>query len=181
MTTPPDPAGADPATNAPATTAPATTAEPPLDPAALTAGDITALTTGLAAEDAAIYAYGTMTAFARADRRPQIAEHAAAHRARRESLVRLLSAADAPVPPAAAGYTLPFPVTDPASAARLAVAAEEDCAVAWRSALERADSDGVRGIAVDALSAAAVLAARWRVALDVAPPTVPFPGTPAAS
>lgn len=144
----------------------------------LSDADIAALSTALGAEDGAIYAYGTATAFARPDRLSQIAEHAAAHRARREAVIAMLTAAGADAPPAAAGYTLPFPVDDAASAGRLAVTAEHDCAVAWRSALEHARSSEIRDFAVTALSDAAVRAGRWRVAVGTVPPTVAFPGAP---
>ncbi|GAA4816122.1 ferritin-like domain-containing protein [Tomitella cavernea] len=167
-------------TETPAATSAPAAASAVTDPARLTDADIAALTAALGAEDAALYAYGTATAFARPDRLPQIAEHAAAHRARRAAVIGILTAAGAPVPPSAAGYTLPFPVDDPVSAARLAVVAEHDCAVAWRSALEHADSAGVRDFSATALADAAVRAGKWRVALGTVPATVAFPGTPEA-
>ncbi|QDQ97672.1 ferritin-like domain-containing protein [Tomitella fengzijianii] len=151
-----------------------------MDGAQLTDADVAALTTALGAEDGALYAYGTATAFAQPDRLPQIAEHAAAHRARRESVIAILTAAGAGVPPSAAGYTLPFPVDDPVSAARLAATSEHDCAVAWRSALEHAKSPEVRDFSATALADAAVRAGKWRVALGITPATVAFPGTPEA-
>lgn len=163
----------------PASGAPSTPSAGPTGTAPdLSEADIAALSSALSAEDGAIYAYGVATAFARPDRLPQISEHVAAHRARREAVIAMLTAAGAVAPPAAAGYTLPFPVDDADSAARLAVAAEHDCAVAWRSALEHARSAEVRDFAVTALSDAAVRAGKWRVAVGTVPPTTAFPGTP---
>nr|WP_024796744.1 ferritin-like domain-containing protein [Tomitella biformata] len=140
--------------------------------------DIAALGVALEAEHAAVYSYGLITAYGNASRRDQVAVHAAAHRARRDATAAMLAAGGAVVPAAAAGYTVPFPVTDPASAAQLAVTVEEDAATAWRSALEHADSEPVRGIAIDNLTDSAVRAGNWRIALGVTPPTTPFPGQP---
>lgn len=160
-------------------TDPAGTATPPtIAPSTLPRTDSDALADALRAEVAAIYAYGTVAAYALPGRMDQIAGHVAAHRARREAVIGILTDAGRQTPAAAAGYTLPFPVDDPESAARLAATAEQDCAVAWRSVLERAHADGTRAFALPALSDAAVRAGKWRVALDVAPPTIRFPGTP---
>src|SRR5699024_1711666 len=57
----------------------------------LSDADIAALSSALSAEDGAIYAYGVATAFARPDRLPQISEHVAAHRARREAVIAMLT------------------------------------------------------------------------------------------
>lgn len=157
---------------------PSSAAEPTVDPTTLPDADTSALADALRAEDAAVYAYGMTTAFALPARQKQIAEHTAAHRARREAVTDMLTAAGVPAPPTAAGYTFPFPVDDPTSAARLAATAEHDCAVAWRSALEHAETAGVRDFAVTALTDSAVQAGNWRVALGIEPPTVAFPGTP---
>lgn len=145
----------------------------------LSDNDIDALGFALQAENAAIYSYGLITAYGNPGRRDQVAIHTAAHRARRDGAEALLSAAGAAAPAAAAGYTVPFPVTDANSAAELAVAAEQDAAVAWRSALERADSERVRTVAIDNLTDSAIRTGNWRLALGVEPPTTAFPGQPA--
>lgn len=145
----------------------------------LSENDIEALSLALQSENAAVYSYGLITAYGNADRRGQVAVHTEAHRARRDATAAMLAAGGAEVPPAAAGYTVPFPVTDPTSAAQLAVAVEEDAANAWRSALERADAEPVRSIAIDNLTDSAIRAGNWRIALGEQPPTTPFPGEPA--
>ena len=58
----------------------------------------------------------------------------AAHRDRRDALITRLAATATP-PPAEPAYATPFPVTDRASALRLAVAVEDATAAAWRSVL----------------------------------------------
>lgn len=145
----------------------------------LSENDIEVLSLALQSENAAVYSYGLITAYGNAGRREQVAVHAEAHRARRDATASLLAAGGTEAPPAAAGYTVPFPVTDPASAAQLAVAAEEDSATAWRSALERADAEPVRSLAIDNLTDSAIRAGNWRIALGTQPPTTAFPGQPA--
>ncbi|MGB3770268.1 MAG: DUF4439 domain-containing protein, partial [Rhodococcus sp. (in: high G+C Gram-positive bacteria)] len=81
-------------------------------------------------------------------------------------------------PQPAAGYTVPFPVTDPVAAARLAARVEEDCATAWRSVIERAESGFTRDTAIVALTESARRDASWRAILGIFPSTVPFPGAP---
>ncbi|MDG3010950.1 ferritin-like domain-containing protein [Rhodococcus sp. D2-41] len=142
----------------------------------MSTSDQQALTGALQSVYAAVYAYGLIAAYANPTRATQVATLVAAHRAVRDEAVDLLASAGAPIPREAAGYTVPFPVTDPKSAARLAVRVEDDCAVAWRAALERADAEAVRDIAVQALADCAVRAGNWNVALNVQPPTTAFPG-----
>lgn len=145
-------------------------------PASLSAADQQALTGALQSVYAAIYAYGLVAAYGNPSRATQVASLVAAIRAVRDEAVGMLASAGAPIPREAAGYTVPSPVTDPKSAARLAVRVEEDCAVAWRSALERADAQAVRDLALQALADCAVRAGNWNVALNVEPPTTAFPG-----
>lgn len=135
---------------------------------------IAALEDALAAEHAAIYGYGVAGALL--DGAPLEAARAAeaVHRGRRDALLAVLSSASA-VPPAQPAYALPFPVTDPPSALRLAVHLEERAAAVWRHALAATDGDR-RRLALDALIDCAVRATRWRVAAGIAPSTVPMPG-----
>lgn len=137
-----------------------------------------ALTEALQAEYAAIYAYGLVAAYSKPDRQAMIAASVAAHRARRDELVRMLSERSVPVAPAPAGYTAPFAVDDPIPAAKLAVAVENDAATAWLAAVERVDNDTDRRTAIDALVDTSVRLATWNAIVPVSPPTTPFPGKP---
>ncbi|ATD70626.1 ferritin-like domain-containing protein [Gordonia amicalis] len=130
------------------------------------------------AENAAIFAYGVITAYVAAARRRMVGDYAAEHRARRDEIERTISAAGGTPPLAAAGYTLPVQVTDPESAAQAALAAEVDCTTAYRALLEQADDESGRRIGVDGLSDCAVRAATWRALLQETPVTVAFPGSP---
>ncbi|MEU7767341.1 ferritin-like domain-containing protein [Nocardia sp. NPDC049190] len=135
-----------------------------------------ALLDALSAEYGAVYAYGVIAAYGAPERAGVVAENVAAHRARRDATLDELAKGGANVPPPAAAYPAPFPVTDPVSAARLAATVETDTAVAWRAVVERGESEPIRRMGVDALTECAVRLATWQSILGTNPPTVAFPG-----
>ncbi|PTR26582.1 uncharacterized protein DUF4439 [Rhodococcus sp. OK519] len=137
-----------------------------------------ALIEALQAEYAAVFAYGIVAAFSNTNRADLVASNTAAHRARRDATLDALAAADVDAPEPEAGYTIPFAVSDPVSAAQLAAQIESDTAVAWRSVIERSQSEHTREVGVTALTEAAVRAGNWRAILGVAPATTAFPGQP---
>lgn len=140
---------------------------------------VDALQSALATEHAAVWAYGLVSAFLADELAGQLAEAAAAHRARRDGAEQVLIDAGALPVPAEPGYLTPEPITDNASALRLAITVETDTAAAWRSVIERSPVEpGLRRAALDALIAAAVQATRWRTTARSTPATVPFPGVP---
>ncbi|HEY0002360.1 MAG TPA: ferritin-like domain-containing protein [Actinoplanes sp.] len=136
------------------------------------------LAVALAAEEAAIYAYGLVgVQLDGADNRDEARAAQQAHRQRRDYLVLRLARASSATPVAPAGYRLPFPITDQASALKLAIQVEDGVAQAWRPVLpvtENAD----RSTALSALTDAAVRATRWRRLAEVTPVTMAFPGRP---
>ena len=146
-----------------------------------------ALADALAAEHAAVYAYGVVAAFALASRRDAVAAATRAHATRRDAVTDALTVDGATAPLSAPGYALPAAVIDAVTAMRLAVTLEDDTALAWRSVLERSDpvtpsatprAFEVRAAAVSALTDCAVRAAGWRLVLGIAPATRAFPGQP---
>jgi hypothetical protein len=140
---------------------------------------VDALQRALAAEHAAIWVYELVAAFVPSTLDGQLDEAATAHQARRDATERVLIDAGAPPVPPEPGYLPPEPVTDAASALRLAITAETDAAAAWRSVIERSPADpGLRGAALEALTGTAVRATRWRATAGTTPLTVPFPGAP---
>ena len=139
---------------------------------------VEALSAALSAEHAAVYGYGVVGAHLDPATRPAAADAENVHRNRRDALILRLTNEKANPPAAAAAYALPFPVTDRASALRLAVALEAGAAVAWRQALGGTTGDD-RKMALDALTDCALRATQWRVTAGITPATVPFPGTPA--
>ncbi len=142
----------------------------------ISTADQQALSDALAAEYAAVYAYGLIAAYCAPDRAKLVAEYTAAHRTRRDATVDALKSAGATVPGAAAAYTTPNRIDDPIPAAQLAVTVESDTATAWRAAVERADSPDVRRTAIEALTDCAVRQATWQSILGASPTTAPFPG-----
>ena len=134
----------------------------------------------VAAEHAAIYGYGLVSAHVMPDDNKLVSESIAEHRDRREAAVTLMTERSIKVPMPAVGYQLPMAVDSPAAAATLAIRMESDCAVAWRAVLEQtaggdtAEQD--RTFAGTALTQCAVLAARWRVVQGGWPVTEAFPG-----
>ncbi|MCH5642420.1 ferritin-like domain-containing protein [Gordonia sp. ABSL49_1] len=139
---------------------------------------IDALVAAANAENAAIFTYGVISAYVSSARRAEISDQLAAHRAQRDGVNAAISAAGGTPPEAASGYTLPVQVSNPVTAARAALAAETDCATAYRVVLEQSESDVARRIGVDGLTASALDISYWRRALAIKPVTVTFPGSP---
>ncbi|MGC1213857.1 MAG: ferritin-like domain-containing protein [Micromonospora sp.] len=136
-----------------------------------------ALAGALAAEYAAIWAYGPIGVRLTDAARTAARAAEAAHRARRDALILQLSTGGGQVPADKAGYALPYPVTDRASALKLAVEIEERTAGFWRAALPHT-TGADRNRALAALTDCALRATRWRRTAGVTPLTVPFPGRP---
>jgi ferritin-like protein len=140
----------------------------------MSAGD--ALGAALAAEDAAIYAYGVLGVHLQSDDEKADAHTAeTAHRQRRNYVVTRLDQLKVKVPATPAGYDLPFPVTDRDSAVKLAIHIEDGVAQAWRPVLPVTESAD-RTTALAAMTDAAVRATKWRRQASASPLTLPFPG-----
>ncbi|CAM5699683.1 hypothetical protein SGLAM104S_04955 [Streptomyces glaucescens] len=78
--------------------------------------ELGALQAALAAEHAAVYGYGVVGGRIREERRAEVRAAYDAHRARRDALAREVRDLGGEPVAAAAGYALPFPVTDAESA-----------------------------------------------------------------
>jgi hypothetical protein len=141
-------------------------------------GAVDALNRGLAAEHAVVWGYAVAGAHAGDDLVGRVREADAEHRGRRDAVVALLARYGGDPVPTEPEYQLPFPVTDRASALRLAVHLEEGAAAAWRYAVAATDDVAVRRAALAGLAEAAVRATRWRLLQPATPATVPFPGAP---
>lgn len=76
-------------------------------------------------EDAAVYAYGLVGGRVTGTDRQAAQAALTTHRLRRDAAIRQVTAAKGTVPAAAAAYDPPFPVTDAASARRLAAVVEQ--------------------------------------------------------
>ena len=135
-----------------------------------------ALFDALVAEHGAIYGYGLVSAHSTPDVNDVVSDAMAEHRERREAAIATLSSRGVAAPLPAPGYQLPIEVVGPADATKLAIRMEEDCAVAWRAVLERADTAEDRTFAMTALTQTAMRAATWRTVAGMRPATVAFPG-----
>ena len=118
----------------------------------------------LAGENACIYAYGLigahLTGSRRADARADLAQHTAA----RDLVRHWLVTRQVTPQPASAAYNPPFPVTDAASAVRLAALIEDRLALVWADLVASAKANGddaVTRAAVAAVAACAVRSTRW--------------------
>ncbi|WP_033292521.1 ferritin-like domain-containing protein [Amycolatopsis jejuensis] len=130
----------------------------------------------LAAEHAALWVYGLVTAFLPGDFGDALKSGRAEHTARRDAVTQMISTASAtPVAPEAA-YVPPKPVTDTASAASLVASAEGDTAAAWLGVVTHTDDAGLRQMAVQALVAAARRGTPWRQEAGEKPAAVALPG-----
>lgn len=173
-TTSPSPTSTTSSTTEPST--PTSTEEPTPDPDRPKDPGPAALFDAVAAEHAAIYGYGLVSAHVMPDDNELVSQALAQHRDRREAALALMSDRSLKAPLPAAGYQLPMVVNNASSAAKLAVRMESDCAVAWRAVLEQTDSEQDREFGTKALTQCAVLAARWRKVLGAWPVTEAFPG-----
>ncbi len=116
----------------------------------------------LAAEHAAVYAYGVCGGVLEPGSPAWVGTRDAylAHRSRRERLEQELRGEGIDPVPALTGYELPRPVDDAASAAQLSRGVEDRCAAAY-AGLVRATTGSSRQRAVDWLGDAATRALGW--------------------
>jgi hypothetical protein len=135
------------------------------------------LADALAAEHAAIFAYGVIGVRLDGDEVDAARAAEESHRSRRDAVLLRLAEQGATAPVAAASYELPFPVASADDARRLAILVEERVGAVWRAVLPAA-GPADRADALDALVDAAIRATGWRAAAGVEPATVAFPGAP---
>lgn len=133
------------------------------------------LRAALAAEHAAIFAYGRLGVLLDARGKEEARAAESAHRLRRDALVLQLDEAKASPGQAEPGYVLPFPLTDAASALRLAAFVEDGVGANWRAVLRTVEGAS-RKTALESYSDAALRATRWRRLAGLTPVTSPFPG-----
>jgi hypothetical protein len=149
----------------------------PTGDGALGADTVAALQAVMAAEHAALWAYGLVAAYD-PTASDTVTTMITSHQAVRDTAANLIVSGGAtPVGPAPA-YRTPAPVTDAKSALALALTIESDCAVAWRSVIGHTSDSSLRGTALSALTDCAMRMVTWRQTAKDAVVTVPFPGDP---
>jgi hypothetical protein len=138
---------------------------------------VAALQAALAAEHAALWAYGLVAAYDAADA-ATIASMISAHQVVRDSVADLVvRGGGTPVGPAPA-YSTPHPVTDATSARAVALVLEEDCAAAWRAVIGSTDDAVLRGLALNILTDTAGRMVTWKTLAKAKKVTTAFPGQP---
>lgn len=149
-------------------------------PAKLPADTAKALQAALASEQVAVWAYDIVAAYDPADA-DVISTIRSGHLARQGATSGYLVAGGAAAPGPAPAYSLPRPVTDPASARALVAVIEGDCASAWRAVIGATDSASLRSIALAGLADSAVWLTTLKMAGKINPATVAFPGQTVSS
>jgi hypothetical protein len=137
-----------------------------------------ALQATLGAEHAALWCYSLAVAFLVEPQQSQARRDAEVHRELRGRIEQTLTQIGQRPVSAQPAYATPQPVTDPASAARLAVVAETDCQRSWRALLEQTTDQGLREAGLKALTDATGRCARWRTVVGATPVVPVFPGRP---
>ena len=133
--------------------------------------DITALQNALAAEHAAVYGYGVTGALLGGADLVNAKTDWNAHRLARDNLTAMLTRLGAAPVASSPAYDLPFAVSTPAAARRLAAELENGVTRAYLAMVAVSNLD-LRFFAAKAMQAAANRAAAWRGS------TVAFPGMP---
>lgn len=138
-----------------------------------------ALQNALSSENAALWLYGTTSAFVSGGVEPEIVAAMNAVQNLRDATAARLTAGQVTPAPAQPAYLVPTPVTDGSSALTALAIAESDATVAWRSVLEHTDDGDLRRAALAALVDSAVRQTRWRRLSGQSPASVAMPGTSA--
>lgn len=133
---------------------------------------ITALQNALAAEHAAVYGYGVVGAMLSGADQATARTDWIAHQEARDTLEAMLGKLGATPVAASPAYRLPFPVTDAATARKLAVFLEDGVTRAYLAVVAVPDRT-LRSFGALAMQPPAKRAAAWRGS------TIAFPGMPA--
>ncbi len=130
----------------------------------------------LAAEHAAIWVYGLVSAYLPAAFTSAVARGTAEHVKRRDVCERMLSAAGQPPTGPEAAYVPPKPVTDANSAMELVATSESDVTAAWLGVIDRTDDTALRTTALNALIGSARRGTAWRAESGAKPVAIAMPG-----
>ena len=133
---------------------------------------VAALQGALAAEHAAVYGYGVVGAVLAGTAQADARSDWTAHQVARDALITMLNKLGATPVAASPAYELPFPVTSPKSAARLAAILENGVTRAYLG-LVAVNNPALRAFAAQAMQTSANRALAWSGT------TTAFPGMPA--
>ncbi|WET81720.1 ferritin-like domain-containing protein [Amycolatopsis sp. QT-25] len=130
----------------------------------------------LAAEHAAIWVYGLVSAYLPAAFTGAVSRGTAEHVKRRNVCERMLSAAGQTATGPEAAYVPPKPVTEANSAMELVATAEADATAAWLGLIDRTDDAALRTTALNALIGSARRGTAWRAEFGAKPVAIAMPG-----
>jgi hypothetical protein len=134
---------------------------------------VAALQAALAAEQQVVYGYGVAGALLSGAEQAYARQCVSVHEIRRDRITALLRSDGAAPVAAQPAYSLPFRVSDPSSARRLAGQLEAAGAgAAWDLVAAGATGSSARSLGIAWLADAAVRSTRWGRAV------APFPGQP---
>jgi hypothetical protein len=156
---------------------PSTAASPADRP--LSQDTVSALQQALAAEHAALWLYGTASAFVTGSSETEIIAGMGAVQNLRDATEHRLATDGVTPTPAQPAYLVPTKITSQTSALTALALAESDATVAWRAVLEHTDDPGTRSVALAALIDSAVRQTRWRRLAGESPASVALPGSAA--
>jgi hypothetical protein len=143
----------------------------------LAADTATALQHALGAENAALWLYGTASAFVSGSVEAELDAAMNSVQNLRDATGQRLSTGGVPPQPAQPAYLVPSPVTNQPTALAALATAESDATVAWRSVLEHTNDRTLRAAALAALVDSAVRQTRWRRLSGRSPASVAMPGS----
>ncbi len=149
-------------------------------PAGLDTELASTLQQALSAENAALWLYGTASAFVNGSIAAEISAAMNAVQNLRDATGQRLTAGGSTPQPAQPAYLVPKPMADQSSALVDCAIAESDATVAWRAVLEHTDDGTLRSAALAALVDSAVRQTRWRRLAGQTPASVAMPGTTTA-
>ncbi len=148
-------------------------------PAPLPKDTATALQNALSAENAALWLYGTASAYLTASTLTETVAAMQATQNLRDATAGVLTAGGVTPQPAQPAYLVPTPITSQPSALAALSLAESGASLAWRTVLEHTDQPTLRTAALNALIDSAVRQTRWRRLSGQSPASVALPGAAA--
>jgi hypothetical protein len=159
-----------------ASTSAGTPATTPAAPA-LPKDTATALQHALAAENAALWLYGTASAYLTASVLTETIVAMQAVQNLRDATAAVLTSGGVTPQPAQPAYLVPSPITSQPAALAALGSAEAGASLAWRTVLEHTGQRSLRTAALNALIDSAVRQTRWRRLSGQSPASVAMPGT----
>lgn len=138
--------------------------------------DLRALSDAVSYEYSVIFGYGVISAVISGTYNASIAQAWAGHRARRDRVMAFMESHNATPPLPELAYTTLQPVWNDMSALHVASHMEEECTIAWATALQQCETREARALALEGVLTCTEWCTRWRSAAKTEPLLDPLPG-----